>query len=301
MRQALLGAHVPTVGGTPRAPANGQAIAASAIQIFTRNQVQWRCKPMTPEESGAFREALATSGVRMVLSHASYLINLASPDQVILEKSREAFLGEMARCQALGIPYLVFHPGAHMGAGEEQGLALVARSLDHILERAQGLAVTPLLEVTAGQGSCLGHRFEHLAEILDQVRSPEKLGVCLDSCHLYAAGYDLASPRGYEKTLSSFKRAVGLGKLKAIHLNDSKGGLGARLDRHARAGQGRLGLGTFRRFVNDPRFEGVPMVVETPGPLEEWRKEIELLRGLVRDGRPRAGPVAARRRRGKRR
>jgi deoxyribonuclease-4 len=276
-----IGAHVPVTGGLGNAPGNGAAIGAEAIQVFTRNQMQWRCRPLEDAECGAFREAMSRSGVRVALSHGSYLVNLASPVEDFLTRSRGCFLAEMQRCDALGIPYLVFHPGAHMGRGETAGLAALAESLDWLLERTEGLAVTPLLEVTAGQGSSLGHRFEHLAEIFDRVRDPGRLGVCLDTCHLYAAGYDIATAEGYERTLKSFQRIVGLRKLKAVHLNDSKKGLGSRVDRHARAGEGVLGLEFFRRIVNDRRFRGLPLVVETPGPLAEWKKEIGRIRGLV--------------------
>jgi deoxyribonuclease-4 len=289
-----LGAHVPVTGGLANAPGNGVAVGAEAIQIFTRSQMQWRCRPLTEDEQGAFREAVGTSGVRVTMSHGSYLVNLASPVAEFLDKSRECFLAEMQRCHALGIPYLVFHPGAHMGQGEEAGLDALAKSLDHVMERAEGLDVMPLLEVTAGQGSNLGHRFEHLAGILDRVKDPDRLGVCLDTCHLYAAGYDIATPAGYERTMRAFARRVGLRKLKAIHLNDSKKGLGSRVDRHARAGEGVLGLATFRRIVNDRRFRGLPLVVETPGPLDAWKKEIALIRGLVAKDRKR--PARPRRR-----
>jgi len=216
----------------------------------------------------------------MVLTHGSYLVNLAALDPELLEKSREAFVADMERCHALGIAYLVFHPGAHMGAGETAGLTAIARSLDDILLRTRTLSVTPLVEVTAGQGSSLGHRFEHLAEILQRVRQPERLGVCLDTCHLYAAGYDIATPRGYDETIAALDHAVGIGQVKAFHLNDAKKGLGSRADRHASVGQGTIGIETFRRIVNDPRFRGLPMVVETPGPLAVWKKEVALLRRL---------------------
>jgi deoxyribonuclease IV len=284
-----LGAHVPVTGGLHKAPANGMAVGAEAIQIFTRNQMQWRCRPLTDDEVAAFRESLAASGVHRVLSHGSYLVNLASPSPDFLEKSRACMVTEVQRCHALGIPYLVFHPGAHMGMGEDEGLAAIARSLDHVMERTEGLDVMPLLELTAGQGTSLGHRFEHIARILDQVKRPDRVGVCLDTCHVYAAGYDLRSPRGYEDTFRQLARVVGLDKLKAVHLNDSKRERGSRVDRHARAGEGHLGLSTFRRILNDRRFRGIPLVVETPGPLEEWRKELARLRALI----PR--PVAARR------
>lgn len=285
----LLGAHVPTAGGLALAPSRGRAIAAEAIQVFTRNQVQWKARPVADDEAAAFRAAVRASGLKVVLAHGSYLVNLASPDSGALERSRDAFLHEMERCHALGIPYLVFHPGAHLGAGEEAGLAAVARSLDLALERGEGLAVMPLLEVTAGQGSTLGHRFEHLARIFGCVRRPERLGVCLDTCHLLAAGYDIATARGYEETLRALDGLVGLGKVKAFHLNDAREGLGSRLDRHAPIGRGVLGLPSFRRLLGDPRFRDVPAVLETPGPLAAWKRELRLLRGLVGSrGRARA-------------
>ena len=291
-----LGAHVPITGGVFNAPGHGQAIGAEAIQIFTRNQMQWACRPLRAEEAAAFREAVAKSGVKRVLTHGSYLMNLASPNPEFLAKSRDCLVTEIERCDQLAIPYVVLHPGAHMGQGEEAGLSAIARSLDAVLERTEGRDVMPLLEATAGQGSCLGHRFEHLAAIFDRMREPDRVGVCLDTCHLYAAGYDLASPEGYERTLRDFGRIVGLRKLKAIHLNDSKRERGSRVDRHARAGEGVMGLETFARIVNDRRFRGLPLVVETPGPLAEWKKEIARLRGLVRpEGKSRRRPAAARR------
>lgn len=276
----LLGAHVPTAGGLHHAPAHGRDIGATAIQVFTRNQRQWAARPLADEETGAFRSAVEASGVRAVMSHASYLINLASPDAALSERGREAFRTEMARCHALGIPSLVFHPGAHLGAGVEAGLRAVAKGLDDALAAHRRAGVMPLLEITAGQGSCVGHRFEHLAEILARVKSPERVGVCLDTCHLYAAGYDIASPRGYERTLEEFDRVVGLSKLRAMHLNDARKPLGSRVDRHAPIGEGFLGLRTFRRVLADPRLRDVPKVLETPGGLPAWRREIALLRGL---------------------
>jgi len=277
----LLGAHVPTSGGVPMAPGNGRSIEATAIQIFTRSQRQWKAKPMTRGESGAFRSALGGSGVKAVLSHASYLINLASVVPQFLALSRRTLADELRRCHALGIPHAVVHPGAHMGAGERQGLAAVARSLDDVLRRTKGSSAGPLLEVTAGQGSCLGHSFEQVAEILARVKEPRRVGVCLDTCHLFAAGYEIHTERGYEEMLEQFDGVVGLDKLKAIHLNDSQKPLGSRVDRHAHIGEGFLGLHTFARFLNDPRLLKVPMVVETPGPIEVWKKEIALLRGLI--------------------
>ena len=280
----MLGAHVPTAGGLHLAPERGRAIAAEAIQVFTRNQVQWAARAVGGREAAAFRKAVAANGIRAVLAHGSYLVNLGTPDRGARRKSRDAFVGEMRRCHALGIPRLVFHPGAHMGAGEEAGLRLVAESLNHALDCGRDLAVTPLLEVTAGQGSYLGHRFEHLAAILDRLESPGRVGVCLDTCHLLAAGYDIATPRGYARTMGELDRVVGLGRVGAFHLNDSMKGLGSRLDRHAPIGRGFLGTATFRRLLRDPRFRGVPMVLETPGPLDRWKRELALLRRL--QGRP---------------
>jgi deoxyribonuclease-4 len=273
-------------GGLVKAAANGSAIGAEAIQIFTRNQVQWAAKPVAAEEARAFAEAMAGSGIALVVAHGSYLVNLASPDQGLLRRSRDAFLAEMQRCGQLGIPYLIFHPGAHLGAGEAAGLRAVARSLDEVLDRGRGLPVMPLLEATAGQGSTLGHCFEHLAEILSRSRHGERLGVCLDTCHLFAAGYDIATARGYEATLEAFDRLVGLSRVRAFHLNDARKGLGSRLDRHAPVGEGFLGLSAFRRIVNDRRFAGVPMVVETPGPVARWKRELDLLKRLRRSQSP---------------
>lgn len=291
-----IGAHVPITGGIFNAPLNGRAIGADAIQVFTRNQMQWACRPLGDEECARFKAAMSETGMRAAMTHASYLVNLAGPEGEFLRRSRAAMVTEMQRCHALGIPYLVFHPGAHMGQGEEEGLSALARSLDALLEETRGLRVTPLLEVTAGQGTSVGHRFEHLAAVFRRVKEPRRLGVCLDTCHLFAAGYDVSTERGYEETIEAFDRLVGLRRLFAIHLNDSRRELGSRVDRHARAGEGLIGLEMFRRVVNDPRLRHVPKVVETPGPTEAWKKEIALIRSLVgRRSAPRRGKARRRR------
>ena len=287
----LLGAHVPVTGGLSTSPARAVEMGATAMQVFTRNHMQWRAKEMTEEEAGAFRDAFRASGVGAVLSHASYLVNLAATNPQFLAQSRDTLAAEVARCHLLGIPHVVVHPGAHMGAGEAAGLRAVAESLDEVLARTPGHDVTVLREATAGQGSCLGHRFEHLAAMLDAVREKRRVGVCLDTCHLHAAGYDLVTARGYEKTMDELDRVVGLRRVKAIHLNDSRRERGCRVDRHARAGEGVLGLRALARIVNDPRLAPLPMVVETPGPVEKWRAEIAVLRGLIaapRKAAPRA-------------
>jgi deoxyribonuclease IV len=280
----LLGAHVPTKGGLHLAPANGRTIAADAIQVFTRSQLQWEARALAREETGAFRAALRASGLEAVIAHGSYLVNLASTIPDFLRKSRDTMVSEVERCHLLGISAVVFHPGAHMGAGEAAGLRAVASSLDDVIARTPRRRVKLLLEVTAGQGSCLGYRFEHLAEILATVRRPERVGVCLDTCHLSAAGYDLTTPGGYERTFAEFERVIGFAKLGAVHLNDSKTAPGSRRDRHEKIGKGTLSLDAFTRLLRDPRFQGVPAVLETPGDLEHWKGEIALLRRLARRG-----------------
>jgi deoxyribonuclease-4 len=279
----ILGAHVPTTGGLGAALETGKAIGADAVQLFTRNQVTWKARPVSPEEARAFALAREATKISWVLSHASYLLNLASPSHSLLEKSREAFGAELERCSVLGIDYLVLHPGAHMGAGVDAGLTTLVESLDRALSKAGGSKVITLLENTAGQGSYLGSRFEELASALDRVEQKTRLGVCLDTCHLFAAGYDIASPEGYFRTFAEFGAIVGLPRLKAWHLNDAKKDLGSRLDRHAPIGEGTLGRSFFQRFSGDARFSGLPMILETPGKAEDWRREIALLRGMGTD------------------
>ena len=280
-----LGAHVSTAGGLANAPVNGRSIGANAIQIFTRNQRQWRARRVTQDEAEPFRLALKASGIEVVVSHASYLLNLASPERSVLARSRRALVEELRRCAVLGVPAVVLHPGAHMGAGVKAGIARVAESLDAVLDATAALAVALLVEGTAGQGTSVGCTFEQLAEILGGARHERRLGVCLDTCHLFAAGHDLATLAGHEATWKAFGRTVGFARLGALHLNDSRKGLGSRLDRHAPIGRGVLGRGAFRRIVRDRRLRRVPMILETPGPLAVWRREVALLRRLSREGR----------------
>jgi deoxyribonuclease-4 len=277
----ILGAHVSTGGGLAGALGTGAEIGAQAIQIFTRNQVQWKGRPVSEEEARGFRAARTGSGIEVVLSHGSYLLNLASPKKALLQKSRAAFGDELHRCEALGIDYLVFHPGAHMGEGVETGLGILVESLGRALAALPQGKVMPLLENTAGQGSYLGSRFEELRHVLDRVDGGRRLGVCLDTCHLLAAGYDIATPEGYAETLRSFGEVVGFDRLRAVHLNDAKAGLGSRLDRHESIGEGELGLPFFKRLLADTRLRHVPMVLETPGAPEDWRREIALLRKMA--------------------
>jgi deoxyribonuclease-4 len=279
-----LGSHVSIAGGIDRAVLTARDVGCEALQIFVKSSNQWRAAPFREGEVERFRSNLETTGLGPVVAHDSYLINLCSPDDALWEKSVGAFELELDRCEALGIPFLVTHPGSHLGSGEEAGLARLARAIDRVHSRRPEGKVKILLETTAGQGSGLGHRFEHLSAVLRKVDNPSRVGVCLDTCHIFAAGYDIRTPRGYRETLERFESEIGLGKLMAIHLNDSKRELGSRVDRHQQIGKGHLGVEAFRFLVNDPRLVEVPMVLETPkGPdYAEDRVNLALLRSLIR-------------------
>ena len=278
----LLGAHVSTSGGVDKAPANGKGLGCDAIQVFTRNQMQWRARPLSELEIAGFRDGLKECGIQTTVSHDSYLINLGSHERVVLQKSLDAFADEIERCEQLGIPFLVFHPGSHVGAGEAAGLQRIADSLNTVLNLKPEYKTQVLLENTAGQGSNLGYRFEQLADILAQTENPNRFGVCLDTCHLFASGYDLRTRSTYEATFDEFDAIVGLGRVKVFHLNDSKKSLGSRVDRHENIGKGELGLEPFRFLLNDPRFAGLAMLLETPGGDEAYRIDLTTLRSLKR-------------------
>ncbi len=258
------GAHLSIAGGYTAALDEAAALGCTALQVFTKAPSQWSAKPIDTEAAAAFRAALKTSAVRVTAAHDSYLINLASPDEGLYRKSVEAFLAEMHRAELLGLDYLVMHPGAHLADTEEAGLARVVRALDECHRRAPGLRVRVLVENTAGQGTCLGHRFEHLAAILAGVKDASRLGVCFDTCHAFAAGYALWPEAEYEATMRELSRTVGPERVALFHVNDSKKGRGSRVDRHAHIGKGEMGLGPFRLLVTDPRFAGRGMVLETP-------------------------------------
>ena len=281
----LFGFHASIAGGLHNAVLTALAHGCPALQLFTRSSNQWAAKPLAEADVRAFRRALRAGGVRVAMAHTSYLINLASPDEALYRKSVEALVVELGRAERLGLRYLVCHPGAHTGSGEGAGLARVASALDEAHARCPGFRVKVLLETTAGQGSCLGHRFEHLADVLTRVAQPKRLGVCFDTCHVFAAGYALAPRAEYESTLRAFDRVVGLRRLLAFHVNDSRRPLGSRVDRHAHVGRGELGLEPFRLLVNDARFRNRPMVLETPKE-EGDEKDMDgvnlaTLRGLV--------------------
>jgi len=276
-----VGAHVSAAGGVDQAPLNAAAIGGKAFALFTRNQRQWEGRPLTAGEVAAFRANCAAAGYGpgQVLAHDSYLINLGHPDPAALTKSREAFAAEMRRCEALGIRLLNFHPGSHLGRmTEEACIARIAESIDIALDRMKG--VTAVIENTAGQGTNLGHRFDQLAAILSRVRNRGRAGVCLDTAHAFAAGYDLRTPEVFAKTMAEFGRTVGFASLKAVHMNDSKADLGSRVDRHAPIGKGKIGLEAFRLVMNENRFDGIPMILETPEKAL-WAEEIALLDSLV--------------------
>ncbi len=281
----LLGAHMSIAGGLHKAVYRGHAIGCNTVQLFTKSNVQWRVRPLTDDDVRTFREAVHETGIRCPTAHASYLINLASPQKKLYEQSIRSLIEEVLRCDALGIPYLVVHPGAHQGYGEDAGLRRVSQALERILSATADASVTVLLETTAGQGTGLGYRFEQLAELLDRATDGTRLGICLDTCHMFAAGYRLAPRRAYEETLAALDQTIGLDHVRVIHLNDSKRPLGSRVDRHAHIGEGMIGLEAFRLLINDPRLNHVPMYLETPKEKREGQDmdviNLSTLRSLV--------------------
>ena len=256
-------------GGYYRAVDAAAAAGMNTCQIFTKNNNQWRAKPLSDDDVRRFREALTTHGVSHPIAHDSYLINLAAPDDALWKKSIDAFVIELQRADALGVPYVVAHPGAYTSSSEAAGLGRIAQGLDEVHRQTTNVGSRCLLETTAGQGTNLGWRFEHLAEIIDNVADPDRLGVCVDTCHIFAAGYAVGTPTEYEKTMKQLDASVGLSRVKAFHLNDSKKPFGSRVDRHEHIGRGHLGLEPFRLLMNDERFEGVPMYMETPKGTED--------------------------------
>jgi deoxyribonuclease IV len=282
-RGPLLGAHMSIAGGVDKALLLGKKIECAAIQIFTKSARQWAWKPYTKEEIELFQLNQRETGIRTVIAHDSYLLNLGSPEEGLRKKSILAFIDEIERCETLGIPNLVAHPGAHTGFGEEEGIRLIARSLDEVHTACPGYNVKITLEITAGQGSCLGYRFEQIGKMIDATKENDRLRVCFDTEHAFAAGYDIHTKEGYERTFTEFDEAIGLDRLAAFHLNDSKKEFNSRVDRHEHIGKGHIGVETFRRLLNDRRFWGIPMCLETPkGPeLKEDRRNLKLLRSLV--------------------
>ncbi|MFX0163044.1 MAG: deoxyribonuclease IV [Candidatus Hodarchaeota archaeon] len=278
----LLGAHVSIAGGFDKAVIRGENIGCDSIQIFTKSQRQWSAKKIDESQVKLFKKALSRSRIKAVVVHTAYLINLASPKKDTLEKSQKAFLEEMDRAETLGIPYLVHHPGAHLDVGEKKGIELIAEGLNISLSARRGYKVMPLLETTAGQGTNLGYKFEELVAIRDLLEEKERVGVCLDTSHIFAAGYDIRTKDAYEKTMETFDEIIGLSLLKAVHLNDSKIDLGKRVDRHEHIGKGKIGLEAFSFLVNDERLKSIPGCLETPGSEEDFKKNLQTLRTLLK-------------------
>lgn len=281
----ILGAHQSIAGGYYKAVEIAAGFGMDCVQLFTKNNNQWNGKPLTDEDVRLFRAALDKTGVRLPVAHDSYLINLASPDDVLWNKSIDAFTIELERAEALGLIGVVMHPGSFVSSTEEAGLSRIVQALDITHHRTAGFKTETLLEATAGQGTNLGHRFEHLAHILGDVKEPERVGVCVDTCHIFAAGYPITTPEEYAATMDEFDCVIGLNRIRAFHLNDSVRELGSRVDRHAKIGAGKLGLEPFRHLLNDPRFAEVPMYLETPKGLEDGEEldaiNLRTLRGLV--------------------
>jgi deoxyribonuclease-4 len=279
------GAHASIAGGIDNAITRGQTATCDVVQIFNKSNNQWRAKKLGTEEVERYFAAQEETGVTVACSHNSYLINLASPDETLNEKSYTAFKVEVERCNLLKIPNLVFHPGSHVGSGEEPGLELIARNLNRLCDEIPDNTVTLCLEATAGQGSNLGYRFEQLAYIIDRVDNDAHIGTCLDSCHIFAAGYPISDSADYAETMRQFDTIVGRARLKIFHINDSKRELGSKVDRHEHIGQGEIGPSGFVNIVNDPAMATVAMILETPkgDDLQEDIDNLKLLRSMVRD------------------
>ena len=272
-----------TAGGHHNAITDGVAIGCHAVQIFTASPRQWRAPSIKPDLAEKFKEVVAESGLTKTVAHDSYLINLAAePGSEVLEKSRIAFKAEIERADALGVNFLVSHPGAHGGAGEDVGIARLIESLDVIHAQTPDAKVRTALETTAGQGTYLGGKFEHLARVIQGVQNPERLAVCLDTCHIFAAGYDIRTPETYAETMRLFDEVIGLKWLQVIHANDSQKAFGSHADRHAHIGEGEIGLEAFRLLVNDPRMAGLPVIVETPESETMHEANIKCLHDLMR-------------------
>lgn len=271
-------------GGVHTAVERALRAGCTTLQMFVKNNNQWNGKPITEEEAETYKAALSEARIGPVVVHDSYLINLCAVDDGILQRSRAALKDELDRCELLGVEYLNLHPGSHMGRGEEEGIARIAESLNVVHDQTRGYRVRSVLETTAGQGSAIGYRFEHLRSIIDAVESKERMAVCVDTCHIFAAGYDISNEQGYEETFRDFDAIIGLDRLVAFHVNDSKKGLASRVDRHEHLGKGTIGLNGFRYLMNDDRFRSVPKILETPKS-EDLHEDIEnlaTLRGLLK-------------------
>ncbi len=282
--ELLLGSHMSTAGGVGKAIERGESIGCTAIQVFVKGNTRWQFPPLKDADVAAFRAGMERGNIKSVIAHAIYLVNLCSDKPEFVRKSVDDLVDELTRCETLGIPGLVLHPGAHCGAGCDAGLTAIVAGLDEVFEATAGFKAQILLETTAGQGSCLGWQFSELDYIIKHVRQPDRLGVCLDTCHVFAAGYDISNKTGYKKLWADFDSVIGRDRLKAIHLNDSKQPCGSRKDRHHHIGQGEIGLEAFRLIMNDKSLRHVPMVLETDkdDAMTEDVENMKLLRSLVK-------------------
>lgn len=280
----LLGAHMSIAGGVHTAVERAMRIGCATMQIFVKNNNRWKDKPMEAEDVATYKELLSKARIGPVMVHDTYLINLCARNKDILERSRATLKDEFDRSAVLGVDYLNLHPGSHLGAGEDEGIKRIAESLNLIHEQIGGTTVKSVLETTAGQGTAVGYKFDHMRKIIERVDNKERMGVCIDTCHIFAAGYDLSSERGYESTFEEFDSIVGLKKLVVFHVNDSKRELGSRVDRHEHIGKGKIGLQGFRMLMNDPRFTDIPKILETPkGPdMEEDVMNMDVLKSLLK-------------------
>lgn len=276
----MLGAHVSIAESVALAPERGMAIGCESIQIFSKNQQQWQARPLADEDANGFKEGLRKCNIKAAIIHDSYLINLASPKPDLLEKSLASFRHEIECAAMLGVRYLVFHPGSHTGAGEKKGMETIASSLNRLHAETKRSGVVTVLEIAAGQGTNIGYRFEQMREMMDMIHDKTRIGVCYDTCHAFAAGYDIRTEDDYEKVIARLDETISLEKLKAFHLNDSKGKLGSRIDRHEHIGKGELGLEPFRLLVNDKRFENHPGTLETPGDESDFAMNLKVLKSL---------------------
>ena len=277
-----LGAHMSIAGGLDLAIERGVAIGCTAIQVFDKSNNQWAARPLGDDEVARFRTARSRAGIDPVVAHDSYLINLCSPDDVLYRKSIDAVVEELERCDRLGVDWLVVHPGGHMGQGEDFGVRRMAAAIDEVHGRRLAVGGTQIVvETMAGQGTVIGHRFEQITAILARVKRAERLGVCLDTCHVFAAGYDLRAPKSYAETMRRFDGEIGLSRLRVVHVNDSKKDLGCRVDRHEHIGKGFLGLAAFRLLMNDPRLESLPLLLETPKDEKTYAEDVMNLHTLI--------------------
>jgi len=279
----LLGAHMSIAGGVDNAVLQGKEVGCDTVQLFTKSSRQWVSKPLGKDEIARFHQAKKETGLNTVVAHDSYLYNFAAPDDVLRKKSVAGLIDEMERCEALGVMYLIAHPGAHVGTGEEAGIQTIAKSIDEMHKACPGYETKLAIEITAGQGSNLGYRFQQVRQIIDASKNPDQLRVCFDTEHAFAAGYDLRTKEGYERTFAEFEETIGLEILVAFHLNDAKKDLGCRVDRHEHIGKGFIGLEAFRLLMNDRRFWGLPMCLETPksDDCHEDRENLATLRNLL--------------------